>query len=187
MTSIALITLLAVAQAASTPAPITGWTQGEVIAAFQAAGLTGVEDNTVDPNFPDIQARFLDRFQVSAVRMACSTAPPTPEANCAGVWLTVAMPSTETRWAQKIVASLERRGTPPLAVNAFLHPITTPDWEYGPIVMLDQYVIANGGVHHNLLSEHLSTLLGFVDQTEDFMIRDDPRHIDLWDGSSAER
>ena len=160
---------------------VSGWTQADVELALGQNGLSGVEDNTVDPNFPSMVGRTADGFLASGVRMACHAYPAAADDHCNAVWISVHIPATEMRWARLIIDSLERQGRNPLGVNANLFHLIEESGETRPIVTLSHYLISDGGVSPGLLEHQIRNLLSFADQTRDFMLSDDIAHSALWE------
>jgi len=160
--------------------PIQGWTEADVLAALNDANLADVAVDTADPNLPSIGARTSDGFPVSIVRMACQEMPPRPETICRGAWIIIAIPATEQRYADIIVASLERQAQPPLGVNGILEGMIHEDGSTTAAVALSSYLVADDGIHPGLLSYTVNSLLGYANQTRDFMLSDDPAHAALW-------
>lgn len=170
--------LLSVAPAPS--AQIPGWTEADALETLRSEGLSDVRDTTVDPRFPDIQGYTPQGFPVSLVRMACSSTAPDPADTCRGIWITAVLPSTEERWATKIIDSLERNANGPPGVHAHISRMVTETGQQAPVVVLSSYLVADGGVSARLLPYQVSYFLGIVEQTSSFMLSDDPGHAELW-------
>lgn len=169
----------AIVQAVS---PVQGWTETDVLAALNNANLASVAIDTADPNLPSVGARTTDGFPVSIVRMACLEMPPRPETICRGAWISLAIPATEERFADIIISSLERQAQPPLGVNGFVQEMVREDGSTAAVVFLSNYLVGDEGIHPELLSYSVNSLLGYAYQTRDFMLSDDPAHSALWAG-----
>jgi hypothetical protein len=159
---------------------ISGWTETDALETLEAEGLRDVRVTTFDPRFPDTQGYTADGFPISLVRMACRRAEPARADPCRGIWITAVLPSTEERWATKIIDSLERNGNGPPGVHAHTGRIVTEDGQQQPTVILSSYLAADGGVSSQLLPYQLRYFLGIVGQTRTFMLSDDPQHAELW-------
>ena len=157
--------------------PVEGWTKKDVMSSMERASLLKVSDKTADPNFPDIQGSTESGFTVTIIRMACPEQPPSPDDLCKGAWLTVFIPTTEPRWAENIVYSIDKSGV--FGINA-----STIDFGSGDgsklAVSLSHYLAADGGVSPDLLYFQLGNLLEYTEQTREFLLSDDPAHEDLW-------
>lgn len=164
-----------------TPSPqISGWTEADTLETLESEGLREIRVTTVDPRFPDTQGYTADGFPVSLVRMACSQAEPAPSDLCRGLWITAVLPSTEARWATRIVESLERNGNGPPGIHAHIGQILSENGQQSPSVVLTSYLAADGGVSPQLLRFQMRYFLGIVAQTRTFMLSDDPEHAELW-------
>lgn len=164
--------------------PIEGWTEADAFQALHANHVTEIEQTTTDPNFPSISGSGASGTLVNIVRMACTQSPPTAESLCAGAWISTALATTEYRFAVKIRDSLERRANAPLGVNSAIQFSTDETSQGTPIITLQTYLVADGGVHPELLSQAISNLLGITDQTREFLLLDDPAHERLWGGQT---
>jgi len=169
----------AIVQAVS---PVHGWTEADVLSALNDANVSNVAIDTADPNLPSVGARTADGFPVSIVRMACQVMPPRPETICKGAWIIIVIPATEQRFANIIIASLERQAQPPLGVNGLLEEMMREDGSTTAAVALSSYLVADDGIHPGLLSYSVNSLLGYANQTREFMLSDDPAHAALWSG-----
>lgn len=180
MISLASMWLLSI----QTLSPIEGWTEADAFQALQTNHVTEIEKTTTDPSFPNISGRDASGTLVNIVRMACTQTPPTAESSCAGAWISTALATTEYRFAVKIRDSLERHANAPLGVNAAIQFSTDEMGQVTPIIILQTYLVADGGVHPELLSQTISNLLGITDQTREFLLLDDPAHERLWGGQT---
>lgn len=170
----------AVAALVQAVSPVQGWTEADALAALNDANLADVAVDTADPNLPSVGARTSDGFPVSIVRMACQEMPPRPDTICRGAWIIIVIPATEQRFADIIIASLEREAQPPLGVNGFLVDLVQEDGSTTAAVALSSYLVADDGIHPSLISYTVNSLLGYANQTRDFMLSDDPAHAALW-------
>ncbi|WP_417491923.1 hypothetical protein [Maricaulis sp.] len=156
---------------------VDGWTQAGMAEAFAQAGLSDIVDSTADPNFPAITGRTRQGFPVQAVFMACDHRPPQPDDTCSGIFIAVAIPATEMRWAEIIVGSLE---PDVVGFNASILPGRDANNQPNYSVSIGHYLVTDGGVGDGLAAEYLRRLIGLSDQTADFMLSDDPAHAQLW-------
>lgn len=167
-----------------TLSPIEGWTEAGTLQALQANHVTEIEQTTTDPNFPNISGRDASGTLINIVRLACTDTPPAEDSLCAGAWISTVLVTTEYRFAVKIRDSLERHANAPLGINATIQFSTDETGQGTPIIILQTYLVADGGVHPELLSQAISNLLGVTDQTREFLLLDDPAHERLWGGQT---
>ncbi|MHA6288249.1 hypothetical protein [Maricaulis sp. CAU 1757] len=161
---------------ARTSEPINGWTEADILAAMDAVQLAEISDNTADARFPSTQGRTPRGFPVSVVRMACSQQEAIEAQSCRGLWITLAVVTTEHHWATKIQGSIERASLP---FNPSVGETTGADTPK-PLILIDTYLVSDGGVSDRLLVSELSDLLDIANQTAESLLLDDPAHADLW-------
>jgi hypothetical protein len=138
----------------------------DVLSAFARNGLKDFTDQTVDPQFPTIDAKRADGFTVTATFHAC-----VPE-RCLGLNLMTPMPARELRFARLIEGSIERSAP---GFDAWVQESPSP-----PVVIIETYLAYDGGVSNALLPSTVMQLMSVVDQTKRFMLSDDPRVVEVW-------
>lgn len=156
---------------------VTALTVPEARSAMRQAGLSGLTDMTVDPQFPSISARQAEGFVIQTTLYACEP----PDELCRGVEVSSVIPATTLTNAEIIEASIEQSafGIDAVVVEAeFPYGSEARDPQYA--VMLSTYLVYDHGVSDTLYLSTLESMLDYITQTKQFMLLDDPAHAELW-------
>ena len=156
---------------------VTALTVPEARSAMRQAGLSGLTDMTVDPQFPSISARQAEGFVIQTTLYACDP----PDDLCRGVEVSSVIPATTLNNAEVIEASIEQSafGVDAVVVEAEF-PYGTASREPQYAVMLSTYLVYDHGVSDGLYLTTLRSMLDYITQTKEFMLLDDPAHAELW-------
>jgi len=149
---------------AAEPERIGAVSPRDVMAAFAAEGMVEVADATADPRAPSVAAVRPDGLLVQATFFACEA-----EA-CRGLSLSAPL-RTRTREQARILQQRVERGAP--GFDAWVS-------EAPPAVIIDAYLVFDGGVSRRLLPMMLRSLNEVLDQSKAFQLRQDPQAATLW-------
>jgi len=138
----------------------------EVIEEFKQFDLEIGPGNGPDPRFPSVFGARADGFTITGVLYGCGQ----PDGGCVGLSLMTGMPTREEKYARIIEVSVERYA---VGFDAWVQPGSA-------IVVLETYMAFDGGVSDRLLPSTLDAMLGMIDQTKNFMLKDDPRVHEVW-------
>jgi hypothetical protein len=141
----------------------------EVAATFVRFGLKDVRETSPDPRFGTVHGVRPDGFTVAGTLYGCG-----PE-GCVGLGLTSPMPTRAMQYARIIEGSIERNA---VGFDAWVQ-------EEGSIVVIETYLTFDGGVSDTLLPSTVNALMRVVDQTKDFMLKDDPGVREVWPKESS--
>ena len=150
---------------------VTSVSYDEVRQALAAAGVSGTEDRTADPNYPSFGGSHSEGASLQATLYACDVA----EQRCRGVELISIIEATTLRNAQIIVGSLERSA---FGIDAKVFELQNRPGAVA--VMITSYLVYDHGVSDQLLTIALDQFFSVVGQTKGFMLKDDPAHAELW-------